>query len=66
MTLQAYKVVYESSVTFGLRQAIKNESNITDMRGQKEDVVAEKASLQQRLAQLEKLHQLTKGEIADF
>lgn len=61
MTLQSYKIVYESSVSFGLRQAVKNESNITDMKGQKEDVVAEKIRLKRQLMALEKLHELTKG-----
>ncbi|ESN93509.1 hypothetical protein HELRODRAFT_157857 [Helobdella robusta] len=51
LTLDAYQVLYESSVAFGMRKCLQSEQGKVDMIKQIEDLTREKAELERQVAE---------------
>lgn len=52
MTIDAYKTLYNSSITFGVRKQLQSEHGISDLEDQIEELSKEKEMLQTRVSEL--------------
>ena len=60
MTIDAYKLLYSSSVTFGIKKQLKAEEGIPELEAQKSALEADKVQLEIELSELR-----SKSEILD-
>ncbi len=52
MTIDAYKTLYDSSITFGVRKQLQSEQGVDDMEGKIKELTDKKAELTNSVAEL--------------
>lgn len=63
MTLEAYKNLFESSVKFGLKYAVRSQKKSVDIEEEKRGILGEKDDLKRKYFQLQKTHEATLGKL---